>query len=108
DLTPEVSAQTFERMQAERLAEAALIRARGEEQAQTIRAIADRQAVEIVSAANRDGEIIRGLGDAEAARLFAEAYTQDQSFFEFYRSMEAYRAALLDGNTTMVLSPDSE
>ncbi|RDE10205.1 protease modulator HflC [Pelagibacterium lacus] len=107
DLTPEVSQQTYERMQAERNAEAALIRARGQEQAQILRAIADRQAVEIVSAANRDSEIIRGEGDAEQNRLFAEAYSQDQSFFEFYRSMEAYRTALADGRTTMVLSPDS-
>lgn len=107
DLTPEVSAQTYERMQAERLAEAALIRARGEEQAQTIQAIADRQAVEVVSAANRDSEIIRGQGDARATSLFAQAFSQDQSFFEFYRSMEAYRNALSDGSTTMVLSPDS-
>ena len=107
DLTPEVSQQTYERMQAERNAEAALIRARGQEQAQTLRAIADHQAVEVVSAANRDSEIIRGEGDAEQNRLFAEAYSQDQSFFEFYRSMEAYRNALADGNTTMVLSPDS-
>lgn len=107
DLTPEVSQQTYERMQAERNAEAALIRARGSEQAQILRAIADRQAVEVVSAANRDSEIIRGEGDAEQTRLFAQAYSQDQSFFEFYRSMEAYRAALADGNTTMVLSPDS-
>lgn len=107
DLTPQVSAQTYERMQAERLAEAALIRARGQEQAQILRAIADRQAVEIVSAANRDSEIIRGSGDAERNRIFAEAFGQDQSFFEFYRSMEAYRNALGDGATTMLLSPDS-
>ncbi|XKG97858.1 protease modulator HflC [Pelagibacterium halotolerans] len=107
DLTPEVSAQTYERMQAERLAEAALIRARGQEQAQILRAIADRQAVEIVSAANRDSEIIRGEGDAERTRLFAEAFGQDESFFEFYRAMEAYRVALGDGSTTMLLSPNS-
>lgn len=107
DLTPEVSQQTYERMQAERNAEAALIRARGQEQAQILRAIADRQAVEIVSAANRDSEIIRGEGDAEQNRLFAEAFSQDEAFFQFYRSMEAYRGALGDGNTTMVLSPDS-
>jgi modulator of FtsH protease HflC len=107
DLTPEVSAQTYERMKAERLAEAAFLRARGQEQAQILRAIADRQAVEIVSAANRDSEIIRGQGDAERNRLFAQAYTQDEAFFEFYRSMEAYRTALGDDNTTMMLSPDS-
>lgn len=107
DLTPEVSAQTYERMKAERLAEAAFLRARGQEQAQILRAIADRQAVEIVSAANRDAEIIRGQGDAERNRLFAQAYSQDEAFFEFYRSMEAYRGALNDGNTTMLLSPES-
>ncbi|WP_116653922.1 protease modulator HflC [Pelagibacterium sediminicola] len=107
DLTPEVSQQTYERMKAERLAEAALLRARGQEQAQILRAIADRQAVEIVSAANRDSEIIRGEGDAERNRIYAEAYTQDEAFFEFFRSMEAYRTALDDGSTTMLLSPDS-
>lgn len=107
DLTPEVSQQTYERMKAERLAEAALLRARGQEQAQILRAIADRQAVEIVSAANRDGEIIRGEGDAERNRIYALAYSQDEAFFEFFRSMEAYRTALDDRSTTMLLSPDS-
>lgn len=108
DLDQDVSATTFERMRAERLAEAALLRARGQEQAQSLRAIADRQAVEIVAAATRDSEIIRGTGDAERNRLFAAAYGQDQEFFEFFRSMEAYRASLANTGTTMVLSPDSE
>lgn len=108
DLDQDVSATTFERMRAERLAEAALLRARGQEQAQSLRAIADRQAVEIVAAATRDAEIIRGTGDAERNRLFAAAYGQDQEFFEFYRSMEAYRSALVNTGTTMMLSPDSE
>ena len=108
DLDEDVSATTFERMRAERLAEAALLRARGEEQAQSLRAIADRQAVEIVAAATRDSEIIRGTGDAERNRLFAAAYGQDMEFFRFFRSMEAYRTALTGTGTTMVLSPDSE
>ncbi|WP_083982468.1 protease modulator HflC [Devosia soli] len=107
DLDADVSATTFERMRAERLAEAALLRARGEEQAQSLRAIADRQAVEIVAAATRDAEIIRGQGDAERNRIFAAAYGQDPEFFEFYRSMESYRTALANTGTTMVLSPDS-
>lgn len=107
DLDEDVSATTFERMRAERLAEAALLRARGEEQAQSLRAIADRQAVEIVAAATRDAEIIRGTGDAERNRIYASAYGQDPEFFEFYRSMESYRAALANTGTTMVLSPDS-
>ena len=108
DLAADVFERTYERMRAERLAEAALLRARGQEQAQSLRAIADRQAVEIVAAATRDAEIIRGTGDAERNRLFAAAYGQDQEFFEFFRSMEAYRNALANSGTTMVLSPDSE
>lgn len=108
DLDAEVSATTFERMRAERLAEAALLRARGQEQAQSLRAIADRQSVEIVAAATRDAEIIRGTGDAERNRLFAAAYGQNPEFFEFYRSMQAYRKALPGTGTTMVLSPESE
>lgn len=107
DLDADVSATTFERMRAERLAEAALLRARGQEQAQSLRAIADRQAVEIVAAATRDAEIIRGQGDAERNRIFASAYGQDAEFFEFYRSMESYRSALANTGTTMVLSPES-
>ncbi|MCS6760798.1 MAG: protease modulator HflC [Candidatus Devosia symbiotica] len=107
DLDSDVSATTFERMRAERLAEAALLRARGQEQAQSLRAIADRQSVEIVAAATRDAEIIRGTGDAERIRLFAAAYSQNPEFFEFYRSMQAYRTALPGTGTTMVLSPDS-
>src|SRR5690606_6301331 len=107
DLDAEVSATTFERMRAERLAEAALLRARGQEQAQSLRAIAERQSVEIVAAATRDAEIIRGQGDAERNRIYAAAYGQDAEFFEFYRSMEAYRSALANTGTTMVLSPDS-
>ncbi len=108
DLTQEVSQQTFERMKAERLAEAELIRARGNEAAQRIRAIADRQVVEIVSEAARDSEIIRGEGDGERNRIFAEAFSRDSEFFEFYRSMNAYSYALTDNGTTMVLSPTSE
>lgn len=107
DLAADVYERTFERMRAERLAEAALLRARGEEQAQSLRAIAERQAVEIVAAATRDAEIIRGTGDAERNRIFGAAYGQDPEFFEFYRSMESYRTALSNGSTTMLLSPES-
>ncbi len=108
DLTSQVSAQTFERMKAERLAEAAGLRADGQEQAQTLRAIADRQAVQIVALARRDSEILRGEGDAERNAVFANAYSKDIEFFEFYRSMQSYRASLVNTDTTMLLSPDSE
>lgn len=108
DLTQQVSQQTYERMKAERLAEAALLRARGQEQAQSLRAIADRQAVEILASAQRESEILRGQGEGERSRIFAEAFERDPGFFEFYRSMQSYRTALGATGTTMVLSPDSE
>jgi modulator of FtsH protease HflC len=110
DLTQEVSDQTFERMKAERLAEAELIRARGREAAQRIRAVADRQVVEILADAQRESEILRGEGEGERNRVFAEAFTRDPEFFDFYRSMAAYSQALdVEGaGTTMVLSPDSD
>lgn len=108
DLTQEVSQQTFERMKAERLAEAELIRARGNEEGQRRRAIADRQVVELQAEARRDSEILRGQGDAERNRVFAEAFGRDEAFFEFYRSMRAYTGALSNSGTTMVLSPDTE
>ncbi|MCY6379971.1 protease modulator HflC [Hoeflea prorocentri] len=108
DLTQEVSQQTYDRMKAERLAEAELIRARGREAGQRIRAIADRQVVELESEARRDSEITRGEGDAERNRIFAEAFSKDESFFDFYRSMEAYRQSLTDTDTTMVITPNSE
>jgi membrane protease subunit HflC len=108
DLTTEVSQQTFARMQAERLAEAERLRARGREAAQRLRSIADRQVVEIVAEARRESEILRGEGDAERNRVFAEAFNRDPAFFEFYRSMIAYQRALQAGGTTMVLSPTSE
>lgn len=99
---------TFARMRAEREREAADEIARGEEAAQRVRAQADRTVVELESDANRQSEIIRGEADAKRNAIFADAFGADPEFFEFYRSLAAYRGALLDGNTTMVLSPDSD
>ncbi len=108
DLTRQVSQQTYERMKAERLAEAERLRARGQEAARRIRARSDRQVVEIEAEAQRDSEILRGEGEAERNRLFADAFNRDPEFFEFYRSMIAYKEALEGGGTTMVLSPNSD
>ena len=99
---------TFERMKAEREREATDERARGNEAAQRVRAQADRTVVELVSDANREAEIIRGEADAERNAIFAEAFGKDPEFFEFYRSLSAYERALGGGNSSMVLSPDSE
>jgi membrane protease subunit HflC len=108
DLTQEVSQQTYDRMKAERLAEAERLRARGREAAQRIRARADREVVEIVADARRESEILRGEGDAQRSAIFADAYLRDPEFFDFYRSMSAYEKALTNNGTSMVLSPDSE
>ena len=108
DLTQEVSQQTYDRMKAERLAEAERLRARGREAAQRIRARADREVVEIVAEARKESEILRGEGEAERNAVFADAFQRDPGFFEFYRSMIAYSNALLGTGTTMVLSPDSD
>ncbi|MGH1577462.1 protease modulator HflC [Planktotalea sp.] len=108
DLPSQNLESTFARMRAEREREAADEIARGNEAAQRVRALADRTQVEIVSDARRDSEITRGEADAERNAIFATAYGADQEFFEFYRSLEAYRGALGANNSTMVLSPDSD
>jgi len=108
DLTNQVSAQTYARMKAERLAQAALLRANGQQAAQSIRAIANRQSIETVADATRDSEVLRGQGDATRSQIYANAYNIDPGFYEFYRSMQAYRSGLGSSGTTMVLSPDSE
>lgn len=106
---PEANSQAiFRRMQTERQREATEIRAQGEEQSRRIKSRADRDATVLVAEAQRDADIIRGDGDAGANQIFAKAYGEDPSFFEFYRSMQAYTRALGDGNTSLVLSPDSD
>jgi membrane protease subunit HflC len=99
---------TFARMRAEREREAADEVARGNEAAQRVRAQADRTVVELVSEARREAEITRGEADAARNRVYADAYGQDQSFFEFFRSLSAYQNALKGSNSSLVLSPDSE
>jgi membrane protease subunit HflC len=108
DLMPDVLKDTYERMNAERFAEAAQLRAVGETARRRIRAEADREAVELVAKAKRESEIERGKGEAERNRIFADAFNRDPEFFAFYRSMKAYSNSLKGSGTTLVLSPDSE
>jgi modulator of FtsH protease HflC len=108
DLPPENSQAIYRRMQTEREREAKELRAQGAELAQRIRSRADRERRVIIAEAQREGEIIRGQGDAQSVRIFADAVGRDVDFFTFYRSMQAYRDALADDNTSFVLSPDSE
>ncbi|MGE0153376.1 MAG: protease modulator HflC [Reyranellaceae bacterium] len=107
DLPVENSEAVYRRMQTQREQEARQIRAEGGEENQRIRANADREVVVIQSEARRQGEVARGSGDADAIRIYADAFNRDPQFFAFYRSMEAYRQALGRSDTTMVLSPES-
>ena len=108
DLPAQNSEAIYRRMQTERQQEAAELRAKGAEEAQKIRAEANRQKVVIVAEAERDAQILRGDGEGQMNRIFAEAFGRDPEFFSFYRSMQAYEAALGTDDTTMVLSPDSD
>ncbi|HEY0282346.1 MAG TPA: protease modulator HflC [Rhizomicrobium sp.] len=108
DLPPENSRAIYQRMQKERQREAAEFRAQGDETAQRIRARAEREVTVIKAEATRESSILRGQGDAEKTRVLGEAYSQDQSFFAFYRSMQAYQDTFADGQSTVVLSPNSD
>ena len=108
DLPPENSEAIFRRMQTEREREAKELRAQGAEIGARIRARADRERRVLIAEARRDSDIIRGEGDGESVKIFAEAFGQDVGFFNFYRSMQAYRQSLTDDSTNFVLSPDSE
>ncbi len=105
---PEATSQNiFNRMKSEREREAKEFRATGEEEAQKIRADAEKTRTVIISEAQRKAQETRGAGDAEAIRIYAESFGQDAEFFSFYRSMEAYRNAMGKEGTSMVLSPSS-
>ena len=108
DLPAQNSEAIYRRMQTERQQEAAELRAKGAEEAQKIRAEANRQKVVIVAEAEKDSQILRGDGEGQMNRIFAAAFGRDPEFFSFYRSMQAYEAALGTDDTTMVLSPDSD
>ncbi|MFW5679827.1 MAG: protease modulator HflC [Pseudomonadota bacterium] len=108
DLPAENNEAIYRRMQTEREREARELRAQGAELAQRIRARSERERTVLIAEAQRDSEILRGEGDAQAVRTFAEAFGQDPEFFAFYRSMQAYREALGPGSTQFVMSPSNE
>ncbi len=108
DLPEQASQATYARMRSEREREARQARAQGFEQAQQIRATADRERTVLIAEARKQSEILRGEGDNKAFKIYAEAAGKDPKFYRFYRSMEAYRKALNNDDTTMILTPDSE
>ena len=108
DLPPDVSESVYQRMRTEREREAREHRSKGLELAEGIRADADRQRVVLEAEAQRDAEMIRGDGDAQAAAIYAQAYQQDPEFFDFYRSLQAYRESFANNGDLFVLDPSSE
>ena len=108
DLPRQISEKVFDRMRTERAREAAEYRAFGQQEAAQITASAQRDATVIVADARQTAETLRGDGDAERAKIFADAFGQDADFFTFYRSMQAYEAALKGGGARFVLSPQAD
>ncbi|MBW7982829.1 protease modulator HflC [Enterobacillus tribolii] len=108
NLPTEVSDAIYQRMRAEREAVARRHRSQGQEEAEKLRATADYEVTRTLAEAERQSRLIRGEGDALAAKLFADAFSQDPDFFAFIRSLRAYEASFKDGQDVMVLRPDSD
>ena len=108
DLPPANSEAIYKRMQTEREREAKEFRAQGAEIAQKIRSTADKDVTVLLAEANKKSEIMKGEGDGLRNKIFADAFGKDPQFFGFYRAMQAYEKALIGGETSLVLSPDSE
>ena len=108
ELPEAVSKTVYERMVTERQRQANLLRAEGDENARRIRAEADRQQVVIVAEAQREAQVLKGEGDATRNDILGESYGKDPDFFEFFRSLEAYKETFAREGTTMLLSPDSD
>ena len=106
DLPEENSQAIYARMQSERQQQASQYRGEGAEAAQTVRANAERERTVILAEAQRDAQRVRGDGDAQAIRIYADSFGQDKEFFAFYRSLQAYREALNGRDTSFVLTPE--
>jgi membrane protease subunit HflC len=108
DLPPQNSEAIYARMNSERQQQASLFRAEGSQAAATVRANADRDVTVILADAQREAQTLRGQGDAAATAIYAKAYGQDEQFYAFYRSLQAYRDALSGKDTSFVLTPQGD
>ena len=108
DLPQANSEAIYKRMQTEREREAKEFRARGAEMAVTITSTADKEVTVLLANAKKLSEIMKGEGDGQRNKIFAEAFGKDPDFFSFYRAMQAYETALIGGETSLILSPDSD
>lgn len=108
DLPPENSNAIYKRMYAERNKEAREYRAQGQEEASILKSTADKKVTIIIAEAEKQAQITKGQGDAIAIKTFGSAFSKDKEFYQFYRTMEAYKSSINGKNTKMVLSPDSD
>ena len=108
DLPQANSEAIYKRMQTEREREAKEFRAKGAEMAVTITSTADKEVTVLLANAKKESEIMKGEGDGQRNRIFANAFGKDPAFFAFYRAMQAYENALIGGDTSLILSPDSD
>ena len=108
DLPQANSDAIYRRMQTEREREAKEFRAKGAEMAVTITSTADKEVTVILAEAEKKSEIMKGEGDGQRNKIFADAFGKDADFFAFYRAMQAYERALIGGETSLIMSPDSE
>ena len=108
DLPPANSEAIYSRMQTERQREAKEFRAQGAEIAAKITSTADKDVTVILANAKKQSEIMKGQGDGQRNKIFASAFGKDPEFFGFYRAMQAYEKALIGGETSLILSPDSD
>ena len=108
DLPQANSEAIYKRMQTEREREAKEFRARGAEMAVTITSTADKEVTVILADAEKQSQIMKGEGDGQRNKIFADAFGKDPEFFAFYRAMQAYEKSLIGGDTSLILSPDSE
>lgn len=108
DLPPELSSQVYRRMTSERTKEATEIRSTGKERSEKIRASADRERTIEMANAYRDAEQLRGQGDAEAASIYADAFSRDEEFYAFIRSLNAYKAAFSNKSDILLVEPNSD
>jgi len=108
DLPQANSEAIYKRMQTEREREAKEFRAKGAEMAVTITSTADKEVTVLLANAKKQSEIMKGEGDGQRNKIFANAFGKDPEFFAFYRAMQAYEKALIGGDTSLILSPDSD
>jgi len=108
DLPQANSEAIYKRMQTEREREAKEFRAKGAEMAVTITSTADKKVTVLLANAKKQSEIMKGEGDGQRNKIFAQAFGKDPEFFSFYRAMQAYEKALIGGDTSLILSPDSD